>query len=143
MSGYVNISHCKFVRNNYYGGHGTAIHYSSSNFLQVWFTLTNCSFTYNGYAKSLVYTESIMSKPKDSITFKNVNFCHNQGVSIFIKNTARDNGGAILSDQFSEITCRGKSTIMFDGNTADNGGSFYFTNSTLALKDTVTSLLEF
>ena len=59
--------------------------------------------------------------------------------SYFIKNTARDNGarGAIrISDQFSEITFRGKSTIMFDGNTVDNGGSFYFTNSTITLNDT-------
>ena len=61
--------------------------------------------------------------------------------STFIKNTARDNGGVILSNQLSEITFEGNSTIMFDGNIADNGGTFYFTNSTITFKDT--SMISF
>ena len=61
------------------------------------------------------------------ITFKD------NSTSSFIKNTARDNGGAILSNQLSKITFEGNSTIMFDGNIADNGGAFYFTNSTITL----------
>ena len=56
--------------------------------------------------------------------------------SSFIKNTARDSGGAILSNQFSDIIFEGNSTIMFDGNIADNGGTFYSTNSTITFKGT-------
>ena len=69
------------------------------------------------------------------ITFKD------NSTSSFIKNTARDNAGAILSNQLSKITFEGNSTIMFDGNIADNGGAFYFTNSTITFKDT--SMISF
>ena len=46
--------------------------------------------------------------------------------STFINNTARNNGGAILSGQSSEITFERNSKILFNFNTADNGGAFYF-----------------
>ena len=55
-----------------------------------------------------------------NITFKD------NSTSTFINNTARNNGGAILSSQASEITFEGSSTIILDYNIADNGGAGYF-----------------
>ena len=46
--------------------------------------------------------------------------------STFTNNTARDNGGAILSHQFSNITFVGNSTVTFNCNKADKGGALYF-----------------
>ena len=46
--------------------------------------------------------------------------------STFIKNTARDNGGAILSHQHSNIMFTGHSTVTFSYNRAENGGALYF-----------------
>ena len=57
--GDVNINHCQFVYNSHYRGHGAAVHYSSSNVtnhLQSLLTISNCNFTNNKGAKSLVYT---------------------------------------------------------------------------------------
>ena len=62
VSGHVNISHCNFVHSNNYEGHGAALHYSSSNGPRLWFTLSNCNFTYNKHAKSLVYVKNTMSE---------------------------------------------------------------------------------
>ena len=50
VSGNVNISHCNFVHNIHYKGHGAAIHYSPSNVtndLQLVLVISNCNFTNN------------------------------------------------------------------------------------------------
>ena len=66
LSGDVHISHCNFVHNNHYKGHGAAIHYSSNNIISFYqltlFTINDCNFTDNKHAKSLVYIENRISK---------------------------------------------------------------------------------
>ena len=56
------------------------------------------------------------------VTFKD------SSTSSFINNTARDIGGAILCQQFSNIILIGNSTVTFNNNRADNGGALYFDN---------------
>ena len=115
VSGHVNISHCNFVHNNHYGGHGAAIYYSSSNVttdLQLLFAISNCNFSYNHNALSLVYIENMMSKDNSNIIFQNIKFCHNQGISIYVV------------DQ--NINLLGK--VLFHNNTAENGVGIYVTD---------------
>jgi len=54
----------------------------------------------------------------------NITFKDNSS-STFSNNIARDNGGAILCEQYSDIIFEGKSTVGFVDNIADNGGTFY------------------
>ena len=59
--------------------------------------------------------------------------------STFISNTARNNGGALLTNQYnSEIVFEGSSKVTFVDNTADNGGAIHCTNSTITFKETST-----
>ena len=48
--------------------------------------------------------------------------------STFTNNIARDNGGAILSHQFSNITFVDNAMVTFNYNKADNGGALYLDN---------------
>ena len=113
VSGAVNIHHCMFVYNSHYKDHGAAIHYLSSNaknHLQLLLTISNCNFSYNEGAKSLVSMESKNSEYHDSITISTSRFSHNQGTSIYVKaqkvylignllflnNTAKDGAGLYI-----------------------------------------------
>ena len=69
------------------------------------------------------------------ITFKD------NSTSTFVNNIATINGGVVFSNQTSEVTFEGSSKVIFDGNTADNGGVLYFTNSSITFKGS--SLLLF
>ena len=112
--GDVNISHCNFMYNNYYRGHGTAIHYLSGivvNTRRLLFTITNCSFIYNEGAKSLVYIKNNAGR-NDDISFQFSQFHHNQGVSIYVVN--------------QKLYLHG--TILFWNNTADNGAGIYISD---------------
>ena len=94
----VNINHCQFVYNGHYKGHGAGVYYSSSN-LQNLLTISNCSFSYNKDAKSLVYIQNtiLQSQNNDSITFQHSKFCHNQGViSIYVANQRLSLSGELL-----------------------------------------------
>ena len=109
--GDVNISHCNFMHNNYYRGHGTAIHYSSgivTNSRQLLFTITNCSFIYTEGVKSLVYIEN-NARRNDDISFHSSQFHHNQGVSIYVVN--------------QKLYLHG--TVLFWNNTAKDGAGIY------------------
>ena len=107
----VNIDHCYFVKNEYYRGHGAAIHYSIRNALQISFQISNCYFNYNKGAKSLVRIKSHSRKLK--ITLHNSKFCHNQGISVCVMN--------------HNIHLTGK--VLFQNNTADNGAGIYITDN--------------
>ena len=84
VSGDVSINHCNFVHNNCYSGHGAAIHYSSSSVTSC--LINKCNFSSNKHAESLVCTKSKNSECKNTITFHNTKFYHNQGVSIYAVN---------------------------------------------------------
>ena len=122
VSGDVNIDHCNFVHNNHYGGHGAAIHYSSSNVtnchqLSV-FTINDCNFAYNN-AKSLVYIESTISEHNNIITVRSAKFCHNQGVSVYAVN--------------QNMNLNGKN--VFQNNTAENGAGIYISDHSTVIFD--------
>ena len=139
VSGYVKIFHSNFSHNSNYRGNGAAIHYSSSiiaKYPLLMFIISDCNFTYNKFAKSLVY---IKSKTSDyfSLTFHQSNFCHNQGVSIYavnqsiyfsgthhFQNNAWKNGMGIYISDYSTVTFDETSNVKFTQNlvTGDYSG---------------------
>lgn len=83
----MNISHCNFINNSHYKGHGSAIHYSISD------TEFYCSYIlftisyFNEGAESLVYAiENRIINCNNNITFQYCMLCYNQGVSIYTVN---------------------------------------------------------
>ena len=108
VSGGVNINKCKFVNNTHYRGHGVAIHYSLMNATsyQSVFTISNCSFTYNKLAKSLVYIENSISN-HNIISLNHSKFYLNQGTPVHVVN--------------QKIYLSGK--VLFQNNTAENCAS--------------------
>ena len=151
VSGHVNISHCNFVHNNHYGGDGAAIHYSSSNVTNglLFLTISNCNFSDNKHAKSLVYIKNMKSKYISIITFQDVMFYHNQGISVYVinqkiylletvvfkSNTARKGAGIYMKDHSTVIL--GKSSdVSFIQNSADyNGGAVFLRNHSSIIFD--------
>ena len=142
VSGEVNITQCEFINNTYYRGHGAALHYSPSNvanFSSLLFTITNCNFTINGHAKSLVYLGKTNSKHIGNVTLYNSTFYYNQGVSIYVvnqnfhlkgknlfqENTA-DNGAGLFITDHSAIIFGENSNVVFTKNSAiSNGGAIF------------------
>ena len=115
VSGNVNISNCSFTHNSQYRGHGAAIHYSSSNLTncpQLSFVISDCNFTYNKHAESLVYIENRVSECNNNIVFRGLNFCHNQGSSVY----------AISQNIYFN------KKILFQNNTAEDGTAVYITD---------------
>ena len=118
LLGEVNISHCDFLNNSHYRGHGAAIHYTSSDTKsssQSSFAINDCNFAYNKFAESLVYIENGIPEQNDNITIGNSNFYHNQGVSIRVEN--------------HKVSLTGK--LLFSDNIAANGSGIYIINSTV------------
>ena len=123
-SGDIKINHCNFVNNNQYRHHGTVIHYSSianvtgtSHFV---FNITNCSFSNNGRAKSVIYIEKKIQHV-DNIYLHDSIFLDNKGVSIFLVNQKLHLYGNILfqsnkARDGSGINVRGYSAIVFGEN---------------------------
>ena len=142
--GDVNISHCNFLHNNHYRGHGTAIGYSSSNGESSHnkhpvFSISDCNFAYN-YAKSLVHFENTISaKHYNNIIFCSAKFCHNQGISIytgnqnihlndkniFQNNTAENGAGIYISDHSTVTFGENSNTTFIKGFVNFNGGTVF------------------
>jgi len=138
VSGDVNISHCKFVNNIHYRGHGAAIHYSSNNLTnnsQLVFTINNCNFTHNKDVKSVFYiVHAKKRKPEHNknitISFYNSIFYDNRGVSVYAVNQKfyflgkaifQNNGSAatIYIKDYSTIVFNENSDVAFIHNVAD------------------------
>ena len=60
--------------------------------------------------------------------------------SSFNDNTARGNGGAILSQQFSTTMFVGNSTVKFSNNRAENGAALYFDDNSYGIFSGFTSV---
>ena len=116
MSGNVTINHCKFLYNNHFVGHGTAIHFLSKfeHHSKFQFTISNCNFTQNGATidNSIVYIGPSNNKLLEQIYLTNSVFSSNQGVPIYI------------SHQHAFVT----GVIKFEGNKANSGGGIFVTN---------------
>ena len=144
VSGEVKISHCNFVNNSYYRGHGAAIHYSSNNltnFFKCLFTINDCNFTHNNFVKSLVYIENKTSE-QNNVAICDSKFYDNQGVPIHVanqqvylfgkisfSNNLATNGSGIYITNQSTVTFGENSDVAFIDNTADYKGSAIFLQS--------------
>ena len=151
VSGHVNISHCNFVHNNHYRGHGAAIQYSSSRVTNglLFITISNCDFTNNKRATSLVYIKNMKSKYISNITFQDTKFLHNQGISVYVvnqriylfesvvfkNNTARNGAGIYVKDHSTVILGK-NSDVAFIQNSADySGGAVFLRNHSSIIFD--------
>ena len=116
MSGNVTINGCKFLFNNQFEGHGTAIHYLSKmkHHSKFQFTISNCNFTHNRASidKSVVYISPSNNKSMEQVYFMNSVFSSNQGMPIHI----------------SHQTVFASGIILFVGNEANSGGGIFITN---------------
>ena len=144
-SGDVNINYCKFVNNTHHRGHGTAIYYTSNNAAnssELVFTIKHCNFTYNKWAKSLVYIENSIFKQSNEIFFHYLNICFNKGVMVYMVNhhihfngrvlfcsNAAENGAGIYIKDYSTIEFGENSDVEFT-NVTFLGGHIFFSNNT-------------
>ena len=154
VSGHVNISHCCFMHNNYYGEHDATIHYTSINVtsnhhLKFFLAISNCIFTYNKYAKSLVHIEKIISKYNNNITFDNTKFYHNQGVPIYVvnqnihllgkvsfwNNTAEEGAGIYMKDHSTAIFNKNSDVAFIQNSANRNGGAVFLRNHSSIIFD--------
>ena len=151
ISGYLNISNCKFVNNSHYKGPGTIIIFnilfSSATNSQLSFKIQACDFSYNKGARSLIYINNKISEHNINITISSSVLYHNQGVSVytinqklyltgrilFQHNTAKDGAGIHISDH-STVVFGENSNVTFLQNTADkNGGAILSSNYSIVL----------
>ena len=156
MTGDVNISHCNFLSNNYYEGHGSAIYYSSNDIStsSLIFMITSSNFKHNKGAKSLIYLhQSLASESVRSCEYlylQNSNFYHNKEVPIYLSNqnlyisgniefngNVAENGGGIYISDHSNVTIHNSATVKFMHNRANrNGGAIFLTNhSSIVFKE--------
>ena len=143
MSGNVNIKHCKFVNNKHtFREYGAAIHYSSKC-TEDQLIISDCHFTNNSGAASLIYLENHYNHNLcESIILQDCEFKNNQGVCIclsnqnlYIKgnalfeNNVAKTGTGISITAHSNVTFAKASNLMFVNNTATiNGGAIYVDN---------------
>ena len=140
-SGNVNIDYCKFMHNNHYRGHGSAICYSSNNPStdELAININNCDFRFNIGSKSIIYIkqslEHILNHYINNSTFQN-----NQAISIYFsghqninfagnllfKNNEAEIGTGLYVSNHSTVTFGENSTIKFISNTADHYGAAIF-----------------
>ena len=151
MLGNVTINGCKFLFNNDYEGHGTAIHYLSklNHHSKFQFTISNCNFTHNRASidKSVVYISPSNNKSMEQVYFTNFIFLSNQGTPIYISHqnvfatgillfegNEANSGGGIFITNHSNIVFQ-KSNIKFTNNKAlHDGGALYIENSDITFK---------
>ena len=159
VTGDVNINHCQFVYNSHYSGHGAAVHYSSSNVtnhLHLLLTISNCNFTNNKGAQSLVYIENKISEHADNVMLDSSKFCHNQGTSIYVINqklslsgkllfqndTAISGAGMYITDHSTVIFGRNSNVAIIQNSADHNGGAIFLNNHSTLLFDE-TSKMKF
>ena len=97
------------------------MHYFSSNAInryQLVFIINYCNFTHNKHAKSLVYIENrFFNHSCNNITFRYTNFCHNQGISVYVVN--------------ENLCLKGK--CLFYNNSAENGKGVYVSDHSIVI----------
>ena len=137
----VNISHCKFINNTEYRGHGAAIHYSSNDATNFQFTLviSNCNFTHNEGATSLLYING--QTENTNISLCNSSFHNNHGISVYLSNNTlhingevlfmnnvAENGAGIYINKFSKVLFDDSSNVKFINNFVYHNGAAVFLN---------------
>ena len=142
LSGYVNINHCKFINNTEYSGHGAVIHYSSNAATnsQLTLVISNCNFSYNEGAISLVYINGYTTEDTN-ISLCNSFFHNNIGISVYLssnilhingvvlfENNVAENGGGIYINKFSKVMFDDSSNVKFINNFVNHSGAAIFLN---------------
>ena len=144
--GVVNISHCNFLSNNLYAGHGSAIHYSSNDVSASSLTIMigSSNFSHNEGAKSVVYFDrtSKSAKSCEYLYLQNLNFYCNKEVPIYLSNqnlyisgnielngNMAENGGGIYISDHSNVTFCNSATVKFTHNRANRNGGVIFLNN--------------
>jgi len=144
VSGNVSINNCQFSHSKLHQGHGAVIYYTSSYKRSAQLVISNCNFTLNGPADSIVYIDGSHKKLHGQFsTLQNSTFIQNQGVPLYISNTTlilnsivsfEDNkataGGAIYSSK-SIIKFDDKCNVSFDNNSANHYGGAVVTDNSL------------
>ena len=135
------ITGCKFIRNKS-PGHGSALYIDTKNNNDS-VQITNTTFDQNVGYDNVVYLQGFLQQSLQVITqpvvISNSNFTNNYGSSLYLsscdvkllgtiwfKNNAAYNGGAMYIDQETTLTIDDKATVQFIANTADlSGGAIY------------------
>ena len=140
-SGNVNIDYCKFMHNNHYRGHGSAISYLSNNSStdELTINISNCDFSFNIGSKSIIYIkqslEHILNHYINNSTFQNnqaisIHFSGHQNINftgnLLFKNNEAEIGTGLYISNHSNVTFGENSTIKFINNTADHYGAAIF-----------------
>ena len=141
----VYIKDCQFTHNNNYSGLGSAIWYLSGTVDNppAVLSISNCNFTSNGPAESVVYIRSATSKVHHIVLLEDSVFISNQGVPIFLsnahidvlgtmlirQNTAKSGGGVYSSNSIIEFY--DSSVQFYDNSVIASGGAVYLYNSDL------------
>ena len=146
VSGNVDINGCHFLHNKQYEGHGTAIHYSSNTNYKLIvsplnITVSNCNFSYNERAKSIVYFGKPSTTHCDLLNLSASVFFHNKGVPVYLSyqdlfingnvkfhNNFAENGGGIFVGDYSSVIFHKSGIVEFINNTSHtNGGAIFLT----------------
>jgi len=148
VSGSIHINNSNFTNNNYYNGHGAAIHFTPDAKTISKLTINHCNFSFKKGEKSVVYLDGSSTYQSYYILVQNSVFINNRGVPIYIlhanlhlcgdilfkENTAQS-GGGIYGDH-SAVVYDYKCEVNFVGNSVESyGGAIYLTHSTLCLKE--------
>ena len=142
VSGDVNICQSEFVNNNQYEGHGTAIYYTSNSteYSPLKFIMSNCNFTRNTGAMSVVYIKDSKILSNKTFIIRNASFVSNKGTSMyllnqilyvegrndFIRNQA-ESGSCFYANNASVIFSN-HSVNQFVHNIGESSGAVYLTN---------------
>ena len=154
MNGNVSISHCNFLSNNHYEGHGSAIRYSSNGTSKssITFMIVSSNFTHNEGAKSVVHFDqsSKSAKSCEYLYLQNSNFYRNKAVPIYLSNqnlyisgniqfngNVAENGGGIYISHHSNVIVHNSATVKFIHNRANGkGGAIFLSNhSSIVFKE--------
>ena len=142
VSGNVIISHCRFVNNSQYSGHGAAIHYTSAgNGANCMLTINENSFTHNKGDVSIVYVKGSSNTLQKDCSLSNSTFLQNQGTPLYIlnqnltiygnvlfrENLAEEGGGVFMCNS-SNIIFDQNTITKFSGNKAKSGGAIFVKN---------------
>ena len=159
-SGNVNVDYCKFMHNNYYRGHGSALHSSSNNPStgELTVNINNCDFNFNIGSKSIIYIkqslEHILNHYINNSTFQNnqalsIYFSGHQNINfagnLLFKNNKAEIGTGLYISNHSTVTFGENSTIKFINNTADHYGAAIFLDnhsSTVFDKNSIVNFSE-
>ena len=139
VSGDIQISHCNFVNNSQYKGHGSAIHYSPAiDTAYCKLTINNCNFTHNKGDMSIVHVEGSSYTLQRDCSLSDSRFLQNTGIPFYIssqnlsiygnvvfKENVANKGGGLFICNYSNITFDQNSVIEFSQNDARSGGAIF------------------